>query len=165
MAFVPFLLYLLYEDSVLYGYIAAGLFVLASITDYLDGYFARKYKVESKLGKFLDPISDKLLVSAVLVMLVHLDRINPILVVALLSRDTLINGLRAVAASDNIVIAAGSLGKWKTAVQMIAIPAILIHQPVLGIPFYPIGNIGLWLSLVLSLVSGVQYIQGFLKKS
>lgn len=162
MAFVPLIIAALWEDTPVRGYIAGGLFILASITDYYDGHFARKFKVESLLGKFMDPISDKVLVSSTLIMMITTKDIHPLLVILLLSRDTLINGLRSVAAAENIIISAGSLGKWKTGVQMVAIPAALIETPLWILPSREIGWIGLWLSVVLSLVSGYQYVRGFL---
>ena len=149
------------EDRYNNGLIASGLFILASFTDYLDGMLARRYGVVSVLGQFLDPVSDKMLVSSILIMLIPLGKISAILVVLLLSRDTLIGGLRSVAASQNVIIAAGSMGKWKTAIQMIAIPSILIEHPI----FYKIGLFGLWFSLVLSLASGWQYLYSFFKKT
>ncbi len=162
--FVPLIVAALWEGSKEGGYTASGFFILASIGDYLDGYFARKYKVESVLGKFLDPIADKILVTSTLVMMIPARDVNPILVIILLSRDNLINGLRAVAASENLIIAAGSLGKWKTAIQMVAIPAVLIREPILGLPSYEIGIWGLWLSVILSAYSGYQYVQTFILK-
>lgn len=161
IAFIPFIIYFMMIEDSLSGYIAAGLFIIASITDYYDGYFARKYKTESFMGKFLDPISDKLLVSSILIVFVYMDRLNPIAVILLLSRDTLINGLRSVAAAENVVIAAGNLGKWKTGVQMVMIPAMLIYDTILGIPFYKIGLAGIYVSLALSLISGWQYMRDF----
>jgi CDP-diacylglycerol--glycerol-3-phosphate 3-phosphatidyltransferase len=90
--------YFLTEDSREYGFWAAIIFIIASISDFFDGYFARIYHVETLTGKFLDPVADKLLVTAALIMLIPLGRVSPVLVVLLLSRETLINGLRAVAA-------------------------------------------------------------------
>ncbi|MCB0347436.1 MAG: CDP-diacylglycerol--glycerol-3-phosphate 3-phosphatidyltransferase [Bdellovibrionales bacterium] len=161
IAFVPFIIYFMMDTDFFSGFIAAVLFIIASITDYYDGYFARKYKTESFLGKFLDPISDKLLVSSILIMFVYMGRLHPVIVILLLSRDTLINGLRSVAAAENVVIAAGSMGKWKTALQMVTIPAMQIYETTYGIPFYKIGLAGIYISLALSLVSGWQYMRDF----
>lgn len=160
---VPFIIYLMLDPSRFNNWAAAIIFIFASITDYLDGYIARKYNVVTLLGKFLDPISDKLLVTSILIMLIPMERVHAILVILLLFRDILIDGLRSVAAAENIIIAAGPLGKWKTAIQMISIPGILVYEPVLGIPFHLIGYWGLWLSVVLSLLSGVGYLKGFFK--
>jgi len=162
--FVPLIVVALWQGTVQGGYIAAALFILASLGDYLDGYLARKYQVESVLGKFLDPIADKILVTSTLVMMIPAREVNPILVIILLSRDNLVNGIRAVAASENLIIAAGQLGKWKTAIQMVSIPAVLIREPVGFIPSYDLGIALLWLSVILSAYSGFQYIQTFVLK-
>lgn len=148
-----------------WNWISAILFVIASITDWLDGYWARKYKSETTLGKFLDPVADKVLVSSVLIMLIPLGRIEAIAVVILLNRDIIIGGLRAFAASHGTVIAADTLGKWKTGVQMVAIPSLLLYNDFLHLPWREVGYWGLWLSVVLSLISGFQYIVNFLQSS
>jgi CDP-diacylglycerol--glycerol-3-phosphate 3-phosphatidyltransferase len=85
--------------------------------------------------------------------------VSPVLVLLLLSRDILIGGIRSVAAADQLIIDAKATGKWKTAVQLVAIPAILIPSPFLGLPVYEIGSVLLWVSVVLSLISGFQYVQ------
>jgi len=161
---VPLIVVALLMEQPIGGYYAAGLFILASIGDYLDGYFARKYEVVSKLGQFLDPVADKILVTCTLIMMIPSKGVNPILVILLLSRDTLINGLRAVAAAENVIIPAGPMGKWKTALQMVAIPAVLIEVPIFFIPSYWIGIWSLWLSVILSTISGIQYIKIFIDK-
>ncbi|MES2856869.1 MAG: CDP-diacylglycerol--glycerol-3-phosphate 3-phosphatidyltransferase [Bdellovibrionota bacterium] len=112
----------------------AIMFILASITDYFDGYFARRFHATSTMGKFMDPIADKILVAAVLIMLIPTGRVGPVVVLLLLSRDILIGGIRSIAAADRVIIDAKAAGKWKTAIQMVSIPAILIDIPVLGMP-------------------------------
>ena len=139
------------------GNLAAAIFIAASITDWFDGALARKYGVVSTMGKFMDPIADKILVSSILTMLIPSGRVDPILVLLLLSRDILVGGIRSIAAADQIVIDAKSAGKLKTAVQMTGIPMLLIRTPLFGIPFHWIGYGFLWFSVVLSLVSGLQY--------
>jgi CDP-diacylglycerol---glycerol-3-phosphate 3-phosphatidyltransferase len=163
--FVPVIVVVLWENTPSAGVWAAGLFILAAITDYLDGYLARKLNVETTLGKFVDPVADKILVMSTLILMIPTKGIHPILVILLLSRDTLVEGLRAVAASQNVIIAAGTLGKWKTAIQMCCIPAVLIETPIFGLPIKEIGLVGLWISVVLSTVSGFQYIQLFFRKA
>lgn len=159
---VPFIVWALVLPVNWGGYLAAGLFILASITDYFDGALARKFGVESAMGKFMDPIADKVLVSSTLVMLIPSGRLDPFLVIILLARDTIISGLRSVAATENRVIAAGTVGKWKTAWQMIAIPCVLIKDPLFGIiPVYEIGYGILWASVFLSVYSGAQYVHGY----
>jgi CDP-diacylglycerol--glycerol-3-phosphate 3-phosphatidyltransferase len=162
---VPFIVALILLAPPLWNWLSAGLFILASLSDWLDGHYARKYKVESNLGRLLDPIADKFLVSTVLILLIPLGRIEALLVVVLLNRDIIINGLRSFAASEGKIISAGSLGKWKTALQMVAMPAILIYEPVGPLSGQWIGYWGLWASLVLSLISAGQYLWGYLKSS
>lgn len=159
MAVCPFFVPMLMAKDPIWGWIASALFIAASITDWFDGYFARKFKAISNLGKFMDPIADKILVATVLILLLPSGRVDPIVVILLLVRDILIGGIRSVAAADNVIIDAKATGKWKTAVQMAAIPLLLIHTPVLGFPFAETGRVLLWLSAVLSLISGYQYIQ------
>ena len=146
------------------GWVACFVFVVASITDYIDGHLARKYNVESVLGQLIDPVADKVLVLSALVMLLHFDRIDPILVIILLSRDAFIAGLRSVAASKNLVIAADKLGKWKTGFQMVGIPLLLAHPVPYDLPMHPLGYFCLWVSVILSVLSGIQYSLVFFKK-
>lgn len=161
IAMVPAVVYCLLFDDAFMGLLGAIFFGVASISDWFDGYFARKYDVVSVLGKLLDPVADKLLVTAALVMFIPLNRISAILVILLISRDYLISGLRSVAASEQIVVAAGDVGKWKTAIQMFAIPAVMLKVDYFGIPWMKLGVWALWLSLILSMLSGAQYMLGF----
>jgi CDP-diacylglycerol--glycerol-3-phosphate 3-phosphatidyltransferase len=142
-------------------WITALLFIAASITDWLDGYFARLYNAGSKMGQFMDPIADKILVASVLVMLVSQHRVGPVLVLLLLTRDIVIGGIRSVAAAENLVISAKSAGKWKTGLQMVSIPAILIGKSLFGLPIEELGLLLMWLSVALSLVSAYQYVELF----
>ncbi len=160
---VPLILGLMLWQPQHWNWMAAGLFILASISDWLDGYWARKYDAESDLGKLLDPIADKFLVSTVLILLIPVGRIEALLAVLLLNRDIIINGLRSFAASQGKIISAGTMGKWKTAVQMVAIPAILIHENVGPLSGHEIGYWGLWISLGLSLFSAGQYIAAYVR--
>lgn len=162
MLFVPFIVWAVLLPTEWGGYLAAAFFIVASITDYFDGALARKYGVESAMGKFMDPVADKVLVSSTLVMLIPSGRLDPYMVIILLARDTIISGLRSVAATENRVIAAGTVGKWKTAWQMIAIPCVLIKEPLFGvIPVYQIGYVILWISVLLSVYSGIEYGIGY----
>ena len=163
MGVCPILVYLLHLNTEISNWIAAGVFLLASLTDWLDGYFARKFNVVSNLGKFMDPIADKILVASVLIMLIPDQRIGPILVLLLLARDILIGGIRSVAAADRLIIDAKAAGKWKTGLQMVSIPAILIGDSLASRtgsswPIYNVGLSLLWFSVVLSIFSGLQYI-------
>lgn len=158
----PFFVILLNLTAPVWGWVAALLFVAASMTDFLDGHFARKYNAISNMGKFMDPIADKILVASVLIMLLPSHRVDPILVLLLLSRDILIGGIRAVAAADQVVIDAKATGKWKTGLQMISIPMILLHDESVGTAIYRAGYIILWVSVVLSVISGYQYVRLYL---
>lgn len=163
IAFVPVIVILMFPNELATNVMAAALFIVASISDYYDGYFARKYNSVSNMGKFMDPIADKILVTSILVMLIPTERIDPIMVIVILARDTFIGGIRSVAAADGVVIDAKPTGKWKTALQMIAIPAVIIGDIWLGVNFEKIGYGVLWISVVLSVTSGIQYYLGYLK--
>jgi CDP-diacylglycerol--glycerol-3-phosphate 3-phosphatidyltransferase len=155
----PVLVGLVLMQSSLGNWLAALLFIGASITDWFDGYLARKYNATSNMGKFMDPIADKILVASALIMLIPSGTVNPILVLLLLSRDILIGGLRAVAAAENIIIDAKPTGKWKTGIQMLSIPAILIQTDLFGLPVALIGSTLLWISVALSIFSAIEYVQ------
>lgn len=159
MAVCPLFIPLLSLRDPVWGWVASGIFIAASITDWFDGYYARKFNAISNLGKFMDPIADKILVATILILLLPTGRIDPTVVIVILARDILIGGIRSVAAADNVIIDAKATGKWKTALQMIAIPALLIHTPLMGFPFAESGRILLWVSALLSLFSGYQYVQ------
>ena len=145
------------------GWVNAFFFMLASVTDWLDGYWARKFKSESVMGQFMDPIADKLLVLPVLIMLLHLGRVDPFMVILLSGRDIFIGGIRSVAAANQTIIAAKPFGKWKTALQMVSIPMLLINIELFSLPLPDIGRWGLWASVVLSVLSGAQYTFGYWK--
>ena len=132
---------------------AAIIFVGASITDYYDGKIARKYNLITNLGKLLDPLADKILVISALVTLAKFSQISLWFVIVIIFRDLMITGLRSIVAAAGVVIAAESLGKWKTATQMIALTLIIL------IPFsFTINNILLLTPLILTVVSGVEYV-------
>lgn len=163
IGFVPLILWCIYLDTLESGIAACVLFVAASITDYYDGALARKWNLMSNMGKLMDPVADKVLVSSTLIMLIPTGRLTTLMVVILVARDSIIDGLRSVAATRNIVISAAKTGKWKTATQMVAIPCILFNHPLFGLPIYEIGYWMLWGSVVLSLISGYKYIVGYIK--
>lgn len=165
---VPIVILCLNQSRFFFSIIAAVLFILASITDYFDGYYARKWKLVSNLGKFMDPVTDKILVSSVLVFLTFLGFIDPYVVILLTVRDTFIGGIRAVASADQIIIDAKPSGKWKAGLQMGAIPALILGKSYHGQYeadffsdlFLRVGQIGygvLWISSILSIVSAIEY--------
>lgn len=164
---IPLVLALLDRGGPRDCYWAALLFAGAAITDFLDGYLARKRGLVSVLGKFLDPLADKLLVMASLVWMVPMGRIAPWVVVLLLARDIAITGLRSIAASEGIVIAAGESGKAKTALQMVGILMLMIGYPyrmdffLFDLGVVDVVHVGRWLiyiSLVYSLASAAKYV-------
>jgi CDP-diacylglycerol--glycerol-3-phosphate 3-phosphatidyltransferase len=160
---VPILVILLCFPNPLTRALATLLFVIASTTDYLDGYLARKYNVISTMGKLLDPMADKLLVMAVLIMLVpsKVGAVPAWIVVVILSRDIMITSLRGVASARGVVIQAEELGKIKTVLQIFALTGLILHYPYFSIDFHAGGMYFLWASLILSIWSGVSYFQKF----
>ncbi|WP_019119191.1 CDP-diacylglycerol--glycerol-3-phosphate 3-phosphatidyltransferase [Brevibacillus massiliensis] len=137
--------------------IAALVFILAASTDGLDGYIARKKKIVTNLGKFLDPLADKLLISAALISLVEMHRLEAWIAIVIISREFAVTGLRLVAAAEGQVIAASALGKLKTWVQIVAIVALMIRNFPFE-PFHiPFDVIASWAMVVITLYSGYDY--------
>lgn len=137
---------------------ATAIFVIASLTDFLDGYIARNYNMVTKLGKFMDPLADKLLVTAALVCLVQMGQLSSWVVVVILSREFIVSIFRAVAASEGIVIAASMWGKLKTNSQMIGIVLLLLHNYPFNMWNIPMDQIFVWIMTILTIISGVDYI-------
>jgi CDP-diacylglycerol--glycerol-3-phosphate 3-phosphatidyltransferase len=140
-------------------YAAAAIFVIAAITDMVDGKIARKYNQISELGKFLDPIADKLLVTAALVALIMTDGLSVWVVFIILAREFIVTGFRIVAVGQGVVIAADKWGKIKTVLQIVAIVAILIRDfPVSLIVDIPIGMPLMYVAMVMTIISGFNYV-------
>lgn len=159
---IPVIVVLLLFEGKLVSFITALIFSIASITDWMDGYIARKQQTVSVLGKFLDPLADKLLVISTMIMLIPLGRIPAWIVVIFLARELAITGLRGIASSEGVVIAASKLGKYKTGFQIAALIVLLLHyEYCCGIDFHFAGMILLWIALVLTLWSGYDYIVKF----
>ncbi len=167
VAIIPLVLWLLDQGTPHHCVIAALVYSAAALTDLLDGYLARRMGVVSVLGKFLDPLADKLLVMASLIWMVPMGRIPEWAVVLLLAREISITGLRSIASSEGVVIAAGGGGKSKTALQMVGILALIIGYPYhLDVGFYDLGVVDLvvvgralvYISLFFSVVSAFQYV-------
>ncbi len=160
IALVPVIVVLLRDEGREAGLLAAGAFFVACLSDYFDGYLARKYSLSTTIGKFLDPLADKLLVAGSLIMLVGMSR-EPRppawLVVLVIGRELAVTGLRAIASGEGIILPAEELGKYKTIFQMFALHGLLIHYRYLGIDFHLAGMYFLWMSTVLSLWSGSVY--------
>jgi len=137
--------------------IAALIFIIAAITDGLDGYIARKHKLVTNLGKFLDPLADKLLVTAALISLVEMQRLGAWIVIIIISREFAVTGLRLVAAAEGDVIAASKLGKLKTVTQIIAIVLLMLNNFPFSFFNIPIDQVMIWIAVIMTIVSGVDY--------
>lgn len=140
-------------------YIAAGVFVLAACTDGLDGYIARKQKQVTDLGKLLDPLADKLLVSAALIALVELGRLSGWVAVVIIGREFAVTGLRSLAAAEGVVIAASKLGKIKMVTQIVAIVAMYLRDFPFNLIHVPFGNIAMAVAVFFTIWSGMNYFQ------
>lgn len=141
--------------------IGAFLFLIASLTDFLDGYLARKFKQITKLGIILDPIADKLLVITALIILVDIVRVPAWVATVIILREFIITTLRFYALSRGVVIPAESAGKAKTVIQMIAILFLLVAEEVYGVDLYEIGLILIYIALFLAVYSAIQYLFHF----
>lgn len=164
---IPILVAVLYLDSDAARWVACLLFTLAAITDYLDGYLARAWSEQSALGRLLDPIADKILVAAALLMLVAFGQITGIVVIPaliILCREILVSGLREFLAELRVGLPVSRLAKWKTTIQMVAIGFLIVGDsgPVY-IPVRLIGEIGLWTAAMLTLVTGYDYLRASLR--
>jgi CDP-diacylglycerol---glycerol-3-phosphate 3-phosphatidyltransferase len=171
IAAIPVFLWFTFFESREDSFIAAVLFAVTGATDFLDGWVARRKNLVTVIGKFLDPLADKLIVMAALVMLVHLGRVAAWVVIAIMAREFIVTGLRTIAMSEGIVIAAGQEGKQKTAFQVAAITFLLLHYtyPVDALVFsfeLDANRVGTWLlyiSLFFSVWSAVSYFVGFIR--
>jgi CDP-diacylglycerol---glycerol-3-phosphate 3-phosphatidyltransferase len=167
VALIPAILIFIDNFSPLRTFIAALLYLVSAATDALDGYLARSRGQVSVLGKFLDPLADKLIVTAVLVVMVQLGRVPAWIVIVMIARDLAVNGLRSLASAEGLVIAASDGGKVKTALQLVALMFLLVHfrYPVLGtnysIDYHQAGMGVLYVSLVMSVFSGAEYMRKF----
>lgn len=135
-------------------YIALGIFIIASLTDMLDGKIARKYNLVTNFGKFMDPLADKLLVCAALICLIELDRVPAWIVIIIISREFIISGFRLIAADNRVVIAANYWGKFKTTFQMIMVCLMIVNLDALTV----LTQIVMWIALALTVISLVDYI-------
>lgn len=137
--------------------IGALIFIIAATTDWIDGYYARKLNLVTNMGKFLDPLADKLLVSAALIVLVELQMAPSWIVIIIVSREFAVTGLRLVLAGEGEVVAANMLGKIKTWTQIIAISALLLHNIFFEMFSFPFDELALWVALFFTVWSGLDY--------
>jgi len=160
IALVPFLVYFLTDTGPFFSALAALTFFIASLTDYFDGYLARRHGHTTTLGKFLDPLADKLVVVAALIMLTSINRFPRApawMVVVIVGRELAVTGLRAIASSEGVILPAEELGKYKMIFQMFALHGLLLHYSYCYLDFHLAGMYFLWLSLALGVWSGIDY--------
>ncbi|PSL42071.1 CDP-diacylglycerol--glycerol-3-phosphate 3-phosphatidyltransferase [Planomicrobium soli] len=138
-------------------FLGALIFLFASLTDWVDGYYARKYNLVTTFGKFLDPLADKLLVSAAFIILVEMNLAPSWIVILIISREFAVTGLRLVLAGEGEVVAAGWLGKIKTTAQIIAIATLLLHNPIFAWVDFRFDVAMLYIALIFTLWSGWDY--------
>jgi len=160
LVLTPAVVICLYFPGRLWSFLAALFFGLAAVTDLLDGFYARRYKVVTPLGRFLDPLADKLLVSATLIMLLGIERIPAWIVILIITREMTVTGLRAIAVVEGKVIEASPLGKYKTIFQFVALICLCLHYQYLMADFHAVGMIFLWVALILTMWSGWSYFWG-----
>lgn len=173
IAAIPLMAALLLSPSKPAGFWAAAVFALASITDWLDGYLARRMGIVTVFGKFLDPIADKLIVMAALIMILPFDRVPAWMVLVILGREIIITGLRGIASNEGIVIPASELGKFKTIFQIVAILGLVLHydynwffgigHSLLTVNMHNVGMFYLWIATILTIWSGADYLVRFIK--
>jgi CDP-diacylglycerol---glycerol-3-phosphate 3-phosphatidyltransferase len=147
--------------------LAAGIvFSLASATDWLDGYLARKWGQVTKMGKLLDPIADKILIMAALVTLVEIrsEVVHAWIAIVIIGREFAVTGLRAIASSEGIIIPAETVGKYKVGAQIIAVLSLLLDYYLMDVRLRDLGAIALWVAMVLSVYSAVQYFVKYWKQ-
>ena len=163
MIAVPIIVVLLMMPNRLTALLAGLIFSVAAITDYFDGYLARRYGLVSNLGKVMDPVADKLLVSSSLIMLTALGWMPAWIACIIIGRELAISGLRNIIAQNKQDVSASSLGKYKTGFQIAAIIPLTFHYPILGLDFHAVGMVFLWGALVFTLWSGTDYFLRFRK--
>src|SRR3989339_1535359 len=158
---IPILFGLLLSPGPAMSLVIAILFIVAALTDILDGYIARRYQIVTTMGKFLDPISDKLIVNTAMILMIPIGRIPAWIVAAMIIRDFAVDGIRNIAASDGLIIQASPLGKRKMLCQIFAISPLIIHYPFIGADAHTVGIVILYIALALSIISGVDYFFKF----
>ena len=154
---IPFLVFfLLWQngENRTFRMIALALFIIASLTDLLDGKIARKYNLVTNFGKFMDPLADKLLVCSALICLIELNALPAWMVIVIISREFIISGFRLIASDNGVVIAASYWGKFKTTFQMVSVVLLILDIPALAF----VTTICVWIALLLTIVALVDYI-------
>ena len=167
IAVIPGLVALFYIETKFASWLACGLFSLAAITDFFDGYIARVTEQQSAFGKFLDPVADKLLVASTLLMMVAFGQISGLVILpalVILCREITVSGLREYLASLRVSMPVSQLAKWKTTLQMLAIAVLIVSDNgPRDVPLGEIGTIGLWAAAILTIITGYDYLRAGLR--
>ncbi len=169
IALIPVFLYLLSYENRRNSFLAAAVYAVSALTDWFDGWLARISNKVTTLGKFLDPLADKVIVVSALVMLVRLGRVPVWVVVVIITREFLISGVRTIAATEGLVIPASQGGKWKTSLQLCGVICLMLHYHfaidygfgTLLTDFHAVGSMLLYLSLVPLIASAIDYVRAF----
>ncbi len=161
--FIPLIIVLMHVPSRISCLVAMILFLIASLTDLFDGLLARKYNLVTNIGKFLDPLADKLLIISVLIMLTALGWLQAWIVILLIGREMTVTGLRSMAADQGKIIAADRYGKMKTLIQVVAICPLILHYTWFGVDPVPFGYVLILFALALTLFSGGNYLYKFFR--
>jgi len=154
---IPIFLVFMLVDFPWHMEAALAVFVLASLTDKLDGHIARKYNMITDFGKFMDPLADKLLVTGAFLVLIQLGRIEAWIVFVILTREFAVTGLRSLAAAQDVIIAASNYGKLKTVTQIIAIIILMLNNYPFSIIGFPMDTVMVYITLVITVLSGLDY--------
>jgi CDP-diacylglycerol--glycerol-3-phosphate 3-phosphatidyltransferase len=160
---IPIILLLLFSTGRTYQILTAILFLLVAVTDTLDGYIARRQGMVTTLGKFLDPLADKLLIVTALIALIPARGIPLWMVIVVVGREIAVTGLRGIAASQGIIIAASTLGKYKNVFEVASIFLLILNGDYFGVTVHPVGMGLLWVALIFAIYSGIDYFNKFLK--
>lgn len=160
---IPVILLLLFTTGKTFQIITAIVFCLVALTDTVDGYLARRRKMVTTLGKFLDPLADKLLIVTAMIALISARGIPSWIVIVIVGREIAVTGLRGIAISEGIVISSSLIGKYKTAFEMTSIFFLILGGSYLSVDFHRVGMILLWVAMVLAVLSGFDYFRKFLK--
>lgn len=153
----PIVVFILYFPGPVTCVIAALFFILAAVTDWMDGFIARRSNMVTSMGKFLDPLADKVLICSVLIMFTQLGWAPAWVVIVIVCRELVVTGLRAMAIDEGIVLAADTFGKAKTVLQILAIVPLTLHYPIFGLRIWPLGEILLYASMLMAIYSGINY--------
>lgn len=163
LCILPGLFCLLLSPDQTWSLVIAAIFAVVSLTDLLDGYVARRYGIVTTMGKFLDPIADKLVINTAMILMIPIGRIPAWVVAIIVIRDFCVDGIREIASGEGVHIQASWLGKQKTLCQVFAVTALMIHYPFLGADAHAVGTVLMFLALVMTVYSGIDYFFKFIK--